>query len=180
MLALPFLACYSGHLINGKYCRGGTYRDTACTASTIRCLASQSTPETNKLIYDNSLILLYRVLFILYAEARDLLPLQDNTRYRRIYSLDAIKKDVVSELQEGLILHNSGLTWTRLKELFKIINLGSPPLTVTTFNGGLFDPERHPFLEKYVAGDLNLCRAIDKLARVSHQFVDYRTWPSGI
>jgi len=132
------------------------------------------TPETNKLIYDNSLILLYRVLFILYAEARDLLPLQDNTRYRRVYSLDVIKKDVVSELQEGLILPNSGLTWTRLKELFKIINLGSPPLTVTTFNGGLFDPERHPFLEKYVAGDLNLCRAIDKLARVSHQFVDYR------
>ncbi len=132
------------------------------------------TPETNKLIYDNSLILLYRVLFILYAEARDLLPLQDNTRYRRVYSLDAIKKDVVSELQEGLILPNSGLTWTRLKELFKIINLGSPPLTVTTFNGGLFDPERHPFLEKYIAGDLNLCRAIDKLARVNHQFVDYR------
>src|SRR5216684_3695230 len=132
------------------------------------------TPETNKLIYDNSLILLYRVLFILYAEARDLLPLQDNTRYRRVYSLDVIKKDVVSELQEGLILPNSGLTWTRLKELFKIINLGSPPLTVTTFNGGLFDPERHPFLEKYIAGDLNLCRAIDKLARVNHQFVDYR------
>jgi type I restriction-modification system DNA methylase subunit len=132
------------------------------------------TPETNKLIYDNSLILLYRMLFILYAEARDLLPLQDNIRYRRVYSLDAIKKDVVSQLQEGLILTDSGLIWTRLKELFKIINLGSPPLTVTTFNGGLFDPERHPFLEQYSAGDLNLCRAIDKLARVSLQFVDYR------
>jgi len=132
------------------------------------------TLETNKLIYDNSLILLYRMLFILYAEARDLLPLQDNIRYRRVYSLDAIKKDVVSQLQEGLILPDSGLIWTRLKELFKIINLGSPPLTVTTFNGGLFDPERHPFLEQYIAGDLNLCRAIDKLARVSLQFVDYR------
>jgi hypothetical protein len=132
------------------------------------------TPETNKLIYDNSLILLYRVLFVLYAEARDLLPLQDNTRYRHVYSLDAIKKNVVSELQEGLILPNSGLIWTRLKELFKIINLGSPPLTVTTFDGGLFDPERHPFLEQYIVGDLNLCRAIDKLARVNFQFVDYR------
>jgi type I restriction-modification system DNA methylase subunit len=132
------------------------------------------TPETNKLIYDNSLILLYRILFILYAEARDLLPLQDNTRYRRVYSLEAIKKSVVSELQDGLILPNSGLIWTRLKELFKIINLGSPPLTVTTFDGGLFDPERHPFLEQYIVGDLNLCRAVDKLARVNFQFVDYR------
>jgi hypothetical protein len=102
-------------------------------------------PETYKLIYDNSLILLYRILFILYAEARGLLPLQDNTGYRRVYSLDAIKRDVASQLHEGLILSNSGLIWTRLKELFKIINLGSPPLTVTTFNGGLFDSERHPF-----------------------------------
>ena len=131
-------------------------------------------PETNKLIYDNSLILLYRLLFILYAEARDLLPLQENARYRRLYSLEAIKKDVVSALHEGLILPESGLFWTRLKELFKIINLGSPPLTVTTFNGGLFDPERHPFLEQYVVGDVCLCRAIDKLARVKNQVVDYR------
>ncbi len=131
-------------------------------------------PETNKLIYDNSLILLYRLLFILYAEARDLLPLQENFPYRRMYSLEAIKKDVVSTLQEALILPDTGLFWTRLKELFKIINLGSPPLTVTTFNGGLFDPERHPFLERNVAGDVCLCRAIDELARVKNQFVDYR------
>ena len=132
------------------------------------------TDETFKLIYDNSLILLYRILFILYAEARGLLPLQENLSYERVYSLDAIKKDVVARLQEGLILPNTSLLWSHLKELFKIINLGSPPLTVTTFNGGLFDPQRHPFLEQYVVGDSSLCRAIDKLARVNGQFIDYR------
>jgi type I restriction-modification system DNA methylase subunit len=131
-------------------------------------------PETNKAIYDNSLILLYRLLFILYAEARDLLPVQDNKRYRRLYSLDAIKNEVVKQLHDDLILPESGIIWTRLKELFKVINLGSPPLTVTTFNGGLFDTQRHPFLEQYAVGDLSLCRAIDKLARVDNQFVDYR------
>ncbi|HVB21048.1 MAG TPA: N-6 DNA methylase [Ktedonobacteraceae bacterium] len=132
------------------------------------------TDETFKLIYDNSLILLYRILFILYAEARGLLPLQENPSYERVYSLDAIKKDVVARLQEGLILPNTSLIWSHLKELFKIINLGSPPLTVTTFNGGLFDPQRHPFLEQYGVGDSSLCRAIDKLARVNGQFIDYR------
>lgn len=134
----------------------------------------EPSPETNKRIYDNSLILLYRLLFILYAEARDLLPIQDNLRYRRMYSLDAIKREAVSVLQKDLVLADTGVFWTRLKELFRIINLGSPPLTVTTFNGGLFDPERHPFLEQYVVGDLCLCRAIDKLARINGQFVDYR------
>ncbi len=132
------------------------------------------TAETYKLIYDNSLILLYRLLFILYAEARGLLPLQGNASYGRIYSLDAIKRDVVTKLQEGLILPNTSLIWSRLEELFKIINLGSPPLTVTTFNGGLFDPQRHPFLEQYTVGDRSLCRAIDKLARVNGHFIDFR------
>ena len=48
------------------------------------------TPETCKAIYDNSLILLYRLLFIFYAEARDLLPIQDNNSYRLKYSLQSI------------------------------------------------------------------------------------------
>ena len=133
-----------------------------------------SSPETNKRIYDNSLILLYRLLFILYAEARDLLPLQENRAYYRKYSLHAIKHDVVNELRDGLLLPTSDTFWSRLKHLFKAINQGNPPLNVNTFNGGLFDPERHTFLEQYTVDDVNLCRAIDKLARVNGQFVDYR------
>jgi len=130
-------------------------------------------PETCKQIYDNSLTLLYRLLFIFYAEARDLLPLQKNVKYRDRYSLYSIKKDIANGLYEEL-LPDSGIVWPRLKTLFHFINMGSSPLSVTTFDGGLFDPKRHEFLERYVVGDLNLCRAIDKLARVNFQFVDYR------
>jgi len=133
----------------------------------------KATPETCKLIYDNSLTLLYRLLFILYSEARDLLPLHSNSTYQRRYSLHSIKNDVASSLQEDLF-PDSGIIWSRLKILFHVINLGRPPLNVTTFNGGLFDPKRHTFLEHYTVGDLSLCRAIDKLARVKSQFVDYR------
>ena len=61
-----------------------------------------------------------------------------------------------------------------MKALFTLINEGSPPLNVATFNGGLFDPERYPFLEQYAVGDQRLQQAIDKLARVDRQFVDYR------
>ena len=132
------------------------------------------TSETYKQIYDNSLILLYRLLFILYAEARDLLPLQESRAYYRKYSLHAIKNDVATDLREELVLTNTSIYWTRLKDLFKAINLGNSPLGVTTFDGGLFDPKRHDFLEQYITGDLNLCRAIDNLARVNFQFVDYR------
>ncbi|MBA2534861.1 MAG: class I SAM-dependent DNA methyltransferase, partial [Rubrobacter sp.] len=46
-------------------------------------------PATLREIYDNSLILLYRLLFILYAESRDLLPVHESADYRDSYSLHA-------------------------------------------------------------------------------------------
>ena len=133
-----------------------------------------ATAETYKQIYDNSLILLYRLLFILYAEARDLLPLQENRVYARKYSLYAIKHDAIEDLQEGLVFPSTSTYWTRLKDLFRAINEGSSDLRITTFNGGLFDPTRHSFLEQYTVGDVSLCQAIDKLSRVNNRFVDYR------
>jgi hypothetical protein len=128
-------------------------------------------PETLRQIYDNSLIALYRMLFVLYAEARDLLPVRESEMYRETYSMHAIKHDVA---QRDSLLPASATLWPRLKELFGIIDTGSPPLKVATFDGGHFDPERHPFLERYIVGDGHLREAIDKLARVDGQFVDYR------
>ncbi|NJK81696.1 MAG: N-6 DNA methylase [Chloroflexaceae bacterium] len=135
----------------------------------------QPIPATLTAMYDHSLIVLYRLLFILYAEARGLLPLRESNDYRTEYSLDAIKRRVAKMLDSGAgLLPTSMSTWARLKDLFTIINDGSPPLKVATFNGGLFDPQKHPFLEQYSIGDAQLLRAIDQLARVQQQFIDYR------
>ncbi len=126
-------------------------------------------------VYDNSLIVLYRLLFILYAEDRDLLPVREQGMYRETYSLFAIKRSVAHDLAIGRhLLPTSARLWPQLRDLFEIIDRGSPPLKVGTFNGGLFDPGRHPFLEQYKIGDAHLQRAIDKLARVQGEFVDYR------
>jgi len=77
--------------------------------------------------------------------------------------------------------------WFRLKDLFRLINLGSESfgipkneLYVPAYNGGLFDPVRHPELEKWVIGDSYLAEAIDLLSRSSVNsakldFVDYST-----
>ena len=132
-------------------------------------------PETLKEIYDASLIALYRMLFILYSEARDLLPVADNDNYRESFSFYSLKQQAAGNLDRGLeLLPTSATLWPRLKQLYTIINEGSPPLSVATFNGGLFDPERHPFLERYTVGDLHLQQAIDQLSRVDGEFVDYR------
>ncbi|MDQ5852812.1 MAG: N-6 DNA methylase, partial [Chloroflexota bacterium] len=130
---------------------------------------------TLKAIYDNSLIVLYRLLIILNAEPRRLLPNRESERYPERYSLQAIKGAVADDLDMNMrLLPTSATLWPRLRALFEIIDAGSPPLKVATFNGGLFDPRRHPFLQQYTAGDSHLQQAIDKLARVNRQFVDYR------
>ncbi|GHO59197.1 hypothetical protein KSB_76720 [Ktedonobacter robiniae] len=135
----------------------------------------QPNAKTLKHIYNNSLILLYRLLFILYAESRDLLPIHESPGYGQYYSLDHIKKGIQQNLQMGIRLSSNAATlWGQLKALFKIIEKGDSDLNVTTFNGGLFNPERHPFLEDYTVGDFHLQRAIDQLARVEGKFVDYR------
>src|SRR5215210_4347489 len=131
----------------------------------------ETDPETLRGIYDNSLIALYRLLFVLYAESRDLLPVRESEMYRDTYSLHAIKHDVA---RGRPLLPTSATFWQKLRELFGIIDRGSPPLSVATFDGGLFDPARHPFLEQHTVGDAHLQVAIDMLSRVDGQFVDYR------
>ncbi len=132
-------------------------------------------PDTHKKIYDSALILLYRLLFVLYAEARELLPVRESPEYRDGYSLYALKQTVAADLDaRKALLPTTATLWPRFKELFGIIDKGSPPLQVATFNGGLFDPQRHAFLDTHAVGDAHLQRALDKLARVAGQFVDYR------
>jgi hypothetical protein len=135
----------------------------------------QPDAETLKTIYDSSLILLYRLLFILYAESRELLPLRESKEYLESYSLHAIKQTVANDLGMGKrLLAGSALIHGRLNYLFEAINLGNSPLKVATFNGGLFDPENHPFLTNHSVGDFHMQTAIDKLARIDGAFVDYR------
>ena len=117
--------------------------------------------------------MLYRLLFVLYAESRDLLPVRENGMYRDGYSRHTIKHDIAHGQP---LLPTSATLWPRLKQLFDIINEGSPPLSVATFDGGLFDPKRHPFLERHQvrAGILESARARMKAtclapdARVAH------------
>jgi type I restriction-modification system DNA methylase subunit len=123
------------------------------------------TPETCQLVYENSLILLYRLLFILYAESRDLLP-TENPAYESRYSFRAIANQVRQALGEkAVLLSSSGILWAQLQTLFHCIDLGEELLGISTFHGGLFDSQKHAFLEQYTAGDFGLARAIDKLAR---------------
>jgi len=126
-------------------------------------------------IHDNALILLYRLLFIFYAEYRKLLPLSENKLYTESFSLAAFKKEIASRLdkRETIAVSTHGY-WDKLKQLFEIVNLGNKELDVPPYNGGLFDPEKHNFLTEYRIGDLYVAEAVDLLSRSKDKaFIDY-------
>jgi hypothetical protein len=132
-----------------------------------------------KAIYDNSLIALYRLLFIFYAESRGLLPLNQNRAYTETYSLHALKQRVAQDAPGQAVASMSSL-WTQLRQLWRVLDGGNGDLGVPAYNGGLFSASKYPFLEQYRVGDLHLRRAIDLLARAVDpqsgrlEFVDYR------
>lgn len=112
----------------------------------------------------NTFVFIYRLLFLFYAEDRALLPLE-NPNYRS-YSLRELAKEIAERLDKGqFISPTTQGYWTRLHDLFRIVNSGDDSMGVPPYNGGLFDESKHPFLESYKVGDSYVAQALDWLAR---------------
>ncbi len=134
--------------------------------------------ETLDNIYKHSLVLLYRLLFIFYAESREILPL-DNAAYRIQMSMDSIKKEVASPLDRSVnLISGTSHIHTRLSDLFLAIDEGNPKIDLPPYNGRLFSDTEHPFLHDKIVANEYLIPALDKLARVNdgdkRVYVDYR------
>lgn len=150
--------------------------------------------------YDATLMLLYRLLFLLYAESLDLLPVNEPA-YAAI-SLGKLKHEVADAA--GKLEDHAGETlkkrytrsdtklYDQLATLFAAISDGSVQHNVPVYNGGLFnskpgtdDTTREAaasrFLSQYKVPDFCLARALDLLARgedpKTHElvFVDYKS-----
>jgi len=121
-------------------------------------------------LYDACLIFLYRLLFILYAEGRELLPVYHNKYgankiYRDRFSLrrlrNRLKLPVEKEDDAFRRFYNE------IEELFMLINGDNEALnkrcSVPRYNGGLFDPERTPGLNKWKLGNYTLTEVLKGL-----------------
>lgn len=130
--------------------------------------------------YDHSLIVLYRLLFVLYAESRELLPLNSNEGYRENLSLFQLIRQVVDAKERRRQQSTTASTiWSRLKSLWNAIYEGDPDLDVPIYDGELFAPASHSYLDEHSVPDLYLANALDLIGTVPGQietrFVDYRS-----
>lgn len=129
-------------------------------------------------IYRDASYLLYRLLFILYAESRELLPTH-LPEYQTI-SLDNILNIVQQKIESpiGDLLKDSSV-WKKLQTLFSAIRESNTALGVPKYNGGLFDDDDKPNLRECVLTDAFLVPALFELAYIrgedgGFKRIDYR------
>lgn len=109
-----------------------------------------------------ALTFLYRLLFVLYAEDRSLLPVRD-PRYRP-YSLKAMREEVAARIDAGDVLAATARrTDLLLRELFRVVDRGEPSMGMPPYNGGLFAGD--PLLDRVLLPDSVLIPLVDGLSR---------------
>ena len=110
-----------------------------------------------------TLILLYRLLFILYAEDRGLLPVRDS-RFDD-YALRVARLDVGKRKDAGDAFSSVAKSiWRRFADLAEMIDKGDPSVGLPPYNGGLFNADQTPLLARIALGDDIMAEALDILS----------------
>lgn len=105
-----------------------------------------SDEDFRKEIYSGAMLYMFRLLFIFYATARELLTQEEIDSFREILK----KSKALHKTPDAK--RDSNKLWEGLRELFAIIEVH--------YNGGLFDPEEHKFIENTRISDYFLTRVL--------------------
>jgi hypothetical protein len=149
-------------------------------AGFMKGVSDEPSQEDLNEVYDGSLTLLYRMLFVLYAEARELLPLEANASYREQLSLTTLVHEIADARERGRTYSSTALVmWNRLDALWTAIDAGDSEIGVPEYDGELFSRSGHPLLTRKSVPDAYLADALNLVGRVSgtdsSRFVDYRS-----
>lgn len=116
-------------------------------------------------VRDGALILLYRLLFVLHAEDRNLLPVND-ARYDDYGMRKRVREDVAQRIDDrDTFISEVGPYYNHMRNLFRVIEKGATSIGLPPYNGGLFDPARAAVLERTEIPDSLFAPLIDTLSR---------------
>ncbi|MDI3469864.1 MAG: putative restriction /modification enzyme [Pseudolabrys sp.] len=103
-------------------------------------------------LYEGLLTVLMRLVFVLYAEDRGLLPSRSDGRAQKLYETGYSLRGLYDKLTGDAALNPDTMDerrggWGQLLALFRLIHKGHPSHFVQARGGKLFDPDQFPFLE---------------------------------
>ena len=197
-----FAAGFIEHL-KGQEALAGPHQTSLLPIAEQLSLKREPDEEFRRQVFNGTLTLLYRLLFLLYAESRDLLPVKEVRGYWE-QSLTKLKTDIAERAgtiadgvpsQMGKAYRASADAtelYDRLLDLFSVIDRGSRELNVPLYNGGLFitkpdagdhtqESETARFLASHKIPDRYLALGLDLLARDLDDkrqdlvFIDYKS-----
>ncbi len=129
-------------------------------------------------IREAALIFLYRLLFVLYAEDRGLLPVNDAA-----YDDYGLRKRVRDDVAQRKARHDtfSGVAssyYDHLGTLFRLIDLGDQSIGLPPYNGGLFAHNAAPLLNQVRLPDAVIADVVHDLSHTQADgqpgYVNYR------
>ena len=139
----------------------------------VTALARQSTRDLPE-IRDAALIFLYRLLFVLYAEDRGLLPVND-PRYDDYGLRKRVRDDIARRTQDGDTFSTHAASYySHLTTLFTLIDKGDASIGLPPYNGGLFAPASAPMLETARLSDAAVAPILYAMSHRESHFVNYR------
>lgn len=108
-------------------------------------------------LYDGVVTLMMRIVFLLFAEERRLLP-SDDDMYVAAYSVSRLVEqlEAAESLAGAHALEYRTGAWHRLLAVGRALHYGvaHEDLRLPAYGGGLFDPDRYPWLEGRSADEL--------------------------
>ena len=144
----------------------------------VTALARESSGDLAE-VHEAALILLYRILFVLYAEDRELLPIRDR-RYLTYSMRHLLRDDIRENMVEGVDFStNATKYYDNLTTLFRIIDRGDTSIGLPPYNGGLFADSAAPMLSQIRLDDTTLAPIIYTLSHTDGdkglpRFISYR------
>ena len=116
-------------------------------------------------VYEAVVTVMMRVVFLLFAEERGLLPAQSlyTGGYGLATVLDALEERARDEGEESM--DGTSLTWHRLLATSRALygGVNAEDMRIPAYGGSLFDPERFPFLTATGAGGALLLTVSDRV-----------------
>ena len=144
----------------------------------VRALAEADPEVPLPEVRDGALVLLYRLLFVLYAEDRDLLPVRDSRYYD--YALrEQVRGSIGRRKDQGDVFSAMAARyWSAFDDLCRAIDQGDASIGLPPYNGGLFDRKRTPLLSRVRLSDAVMADVIDALSfertPLGRRYINYR------
>ena len=130
----------------------------------VRAVAEEAPHAELSEVRDAALVLLYRLLFLLYAEDRALLPVGDPL-YENIGLRDRVRIEIGRRKDQGQTFSSIATSYyTALEDLSRTIDQGDPAFGLPPYNGGLFDASLTPLLGKVRLSNRVMADTVDALS----------------